>query len=140
VPTKQPARHHCTANAHKSAQVPGSGYYRFIDNAFWKERYCTKHKNGDVAAVECTSCLRLRLLGSDDMVAIGDGRHSCLMCLELMVLSTAEAQPLYRSILEWCALVTAVLLLCSKLMSMLRTAAVLSCSGVARARRHIAAS
>lgn len=54
------------------------------------------HHQDAVGVVSCTSCLRLRELGSDDIVAIGDGRHSCLMCLELMVHNTADAQPLYQ--------------------------------------------
>lgn len=81
-------------------QVPGSGHIRYINNAFWKEKYCITHRD-HVGVVSCTSCLRLRNRDSDSVVPLGDGRFSCLMCLGLSVHNTADAQPLYRDVLSW---------------------------------------
>lgn len=81
-------------------QPPGSGHVRYIDSAFWKEKYCAHHQS-DATAVSCTSCLRLRLKDSDDVVALPDGRYSCLQCFSQAPQRTDDAQALYANVLHW---------------------------------------
>jgi hypothetical protein len=80
---------------------PGSGHIRFVENTFWKERYCLHHRNKDASVVSCTSCFRLRSPDSPDIVDLHDGRQTCLACLELLVRDTKDAEPLYQNVLQW---------------------------------------
>ena len=84
----------------RAVQPPGSGHIRFIENRWWKERYCPSHRDS-AGVVSCTSCFRLRVPESADIVALPDGRHTCLECLALLVRNTADAQPLYQNVLAW---------------------------------------
>jgi hypothetical protein len=82
-------------------QPPGSGHVRFVENTFWKERYCVHHRDLQNGVVTCTSCFRLRVPDSPDIVDLHDGRHTCLSCLDLLLRDTDDAQPLYQDVLRW---------------------------------------
>ena len=67
-------------------------------NTFWQEQYCTRHE-GAPDTVRCVSCQRMRQRGS--IVSLGEDRWSCALCTRMLVRATADAQPLYQSVLAW---------------------------------------
>lgn len=87
-------------HARQRLQVLGLGGIRWIENTFWRERYCWHHSDAS-DVVKCTSCGRLRMRGSDDVAPLGEGRHTCLRCLQLTTSSTEDAEPLFSQLLAW---------------------------------------
>jgi Protein DA1 len=72
----------------------------YITNEFRREMYCAQHR-GDPGVAVCATCQAMRPLNHPDMTPLGEGRHSCNVCIATAVKRTADAQPLYDSVLAW---------------------------------------
>jgi len=71
-------------------------HIRFSENPFWKTKYCPEHLSDGTP--RCYSCNRMQARG-EEYVALQDGRHSCLTCVDSIVVDTADCQPLYQDVL-----------------------------------------
>ena len=82
----------------------GDGYVRFETTPYWGETSCPIHATDGTP--KCDGCGRYqkRRGGEEhEHVTLPDGRSLCLSCVQSVVVDQRDAEPLYRSVLDFFA-------------------------------------
>lgn len=82
----------------------GDGYVRFETTPYWGETSCPIHATDGTP--KCDGCGRYqkRRGGEEhEHVPLPDGRSLCLSCVQSVVVDQRDAEPLYRSVLDFFA-------------------------------------